>query len=80
MESMSEDGLTVSYDEEQGIITFIWDEETHPQYSWLSDLTADDLMEAILNYCNDIIDNEQEAQAGDDHPQVQGGGSGSGAS
>lgn len=77
MESMSEDGLTVSYDEEQGIITFDWNEETHPQYSWLSDLTADDLMEAILNYCNDIIDNEQETQAGDDHPQVQGGGSSS---
>jgi len=79
MESMSEDGLTVSYDEEQGIITFDWDEETHPQYSWLSDLTANDLMEVILNYCNDIIDNEQEAQARDDHPQVQGGGSSSGA-
>jgi len=46
----------------------------------LSDLTANDLMEAILNYCNDIVDNEQEAHAGDDHPQVQGGGSGSGAS
>ena len=80
MESMSEDGLTVSYDEEQGIITFDWDEETHPQYSWLSDLTADDLMEAILNYCNDIVDNEQEAQAGDDHSEIQDGGSSGGAS
>ena len=68
MESMSEDGLTVSYDEEQGIITFDWDEETHPQYNWLSELTPEQLMQSILNYCNDIIDNEQEAQAGDDHP------------
>jgi len=77
MESISEDGLTVSYDEEQGIITFDWNEETHTQYNWLSELTAEQLMQSILNYCNDIIDNEQEAQAGDDHPQVQGGGSGS---
>jgi hypothetical protein len=80
MESTTDNGLTVSYDEEEGIITFDWDEETHPQYGWLSDLTADHLMEAILNYCNDIIDNKQETQAGDNHSEIQDGGSGSGAS
>ena len=80
MESNTENGLTVSYDEEQGMITFDWDEETHPEYNWLTKVTPDQLMDGILNYCNDIIDNKQEAQAGDDHSEIQDGGSSGGAS
>lgn len=62
METSIEDGLTVSYDEEQGIITFEWNEETHPQYNYLAGLTSEQLSQSILNLCNEYLDNTEQAQ------------------
>ena len=48
----SGDGLSVSYDEEKGVISFDWDPETHPEYNYLEGLTAEELVNMVLDYIN----------------------------
>lgn len=50
MESLTDAGLTVTYDEEAGIITFDWDPETHPQYNYLEHLTSEKFSEMMMNW------------------------------
>jgi hypothetical protein len=68
MESLTEDGLTVIYDEDEGIITFDWNEDTHPQYNFLADLTQEKLSEMIIGHCNDYFNKHSEeiTKAGED--------------
>ena len=63
MESSSEDGLTVSYDEESGTITFDWDNETHPEYNFLNLLTPEELSKMLM-------DRVKELEAEDEEPTV----------
>lgn len=63
MESSSEDGLTVSYDEESGTITFDWDNETHPEYNFLNLLTPEELSKMLM-------DRIKELEAEDEEPTV----------
>ena len=48
METTDDSGLQVSYDEENGVITFDWDEETHPEYNFLHLLTPEELSKMLL--------------------------------
>lgn len=53
MESLTDAGLTVIYDEEAGIITFEWDEETHPEYNSLKELTDEKFSSIMMNFMED---------------------------
>lgn len=48
METTDDSGLRVSYDKENGVITFDWDEETHPEYNFLHLLTPEELSKMLL--------------------------------
>ena len=50
MEISSEDGLTVSFEDETGIFTFEWDEETHPEYNFIKDFTDEDFATMMREY------------------------------
>lgn len=63
MESSTNDGLTVSYDEESGTITFDWDNETHPEYNFLNLLTPEELSKMLM-------DRIKELEAEDEEPTV----------
>lgn len=50
MEISSEDGLTVSFEDETGIFTFEWDEETHSEYNFIKDFTDEDFAIMMREY------------------------------
>lgn len=52
METSTSAGLTVSYEEETSTISFEWDEETHPEYNFLKDLTPELFTAILLQHCN----------------------------
>lgn len=54
-----EDGLRISYDEESGLLSFEWDEKTHPQYDCLRDLTTEKFQQILEEYC-ELLDNANE--------------------
>lgn len=70
MESSTEAGLTIIYDEETGIITFEWDEDTHPEYNYIKELTSDDFSAMLYQYLEDLDGRPNQDQATDDNPQV----------
>lgn len=57
MESLTDAGLTVTYDEEAGIITFDWNSETHPEYNYLQDLTSEKFSEMMMNWIKTYEEN-----------------------
>lgn len=73
MESSSDSGLTVIYDEESGVITFDWDESTHPEYNYLADLTAENFADLFLSCIKNF--DEQQADASDSTLPTGGSGS-----
>jgi hypothetical protein len=75
MESLTDAGLTVTYDEETGIITFDWDPETHPQYNSLEHLTSEQfsamMLEWIDCYEEDHSDQPSDTKIdGEDHTNL----------
>lgn len=62
METSSDAGLTVSIDDETGIISFEWDEETHPEYNFIKDFTDETFATMMREYIKrlDLIDDVQE--------------------
>lgn len=54
LEAMEKDGLLVIYDEESGLITFEWNEETHPQYNYLYGLTEEKFSQMLKEYCEQL--------------------------
>lgn len=62
METSTDHGLTVIYDEEAGIISFEWDPETHPEYNYLEDLTEDDFHQMLQDYLNNYTKEKEEEQ------------------
>lgn len=60
MESSSEDGLTVSYDEESGTITFDWDNETHPEYNFLNLLAPEELSKMLMDRIKELVTEDEE--------------------
>lgn len=62
MESSTENGLTIIYDDEAGLLTFEWDENTHPEYNCLKELTSEKLFEMILANLEQSEANDQPEQ------------------
>lgn len=70
MESSTEAGLTIIYDDETGILTFEWDENTHPEYNYLKELTSDDFS-AMLDKQIKVSDGQlPKEQAAGDHASL----------
>ena len=65
MESSTEHGLTVSYNEETLTFTFEWDETTHPEYDFLYELTEEKFSEMVQNYCQTLTNAETSTKAED---------------
>jgi len=75
MESSTENGLTIIYDDEAGLLTFEWDENTHPQYNCLKELTSKKFFEMMLASLEQTETNDQQEQgeAGCNSVPFQGG-------
>jgi hypothetical protein len=82
MEFSENDGLLVSFDEESNTFTFEWDEEEHPEYSFLRLLTPEELTNKLSEQLQKLIDDENGSNIQDrgssggeteiyDHPQPQ---------
>ena len=65
MDISSEDGLTVSFDDETGIFSFEWDEETHPEYNFIKDFTNEDFANMMREYLEtrEALDNDTQSAA-----------------
>lgn len=63
MEISSEAGLTVTFDDETGIFTFEWDEDTHPEYNFIKDFTDDDFATMMRDYLNLEDPNDSDSEA-----------------
>jgi len=44
-------GLLITYDEETNLLTFEWDEKTHPQYNYLYGLTEERFSQMLKEHC-----------------------------
>jgi hypothetical protein len=73
MESTCDAGLTVTYDEETGIFSFEWDEETHPEYNFIKDLTPETFATMIFEQIVRLDLDLHEPQASNDSTEVQAG-------
>jgi hypothetical protein len=62
MESSTENGLTIIYDDEASLLTFEWDENTHPEYNCLKGLTSEKLFEMMLKDLEQTRANDQPEQ------------------
>lgn len=73
METSTDAGLTVTYDEETSTFSFEWDEETHPEYNFIKDFTDESFATMIREYLAklDLPDHVQEAS--DNSTEVQAG-------
>jgi len=60
MESSSDDGLTIIYDEDTSSLTFEWDNETHPEYNFLSLLTPEELNKVLMDYLHRLEAEDEE--------------------
>jgi hypothetical protein len=60
MESSSDDGLTIIYDEDTSSLTFEWDNETHPEYNFLNLLTPEELNKVLMDYLHRLEAEDEE--------------------
>ena len=67
MESSSKAGLTTIFDDATNTITFEWDEETHPQYNYIKELTPETFSVMLQQYLGDLNDDSNPGQTGNDH-------------
>jgi len=72
LEAQVGSGLFVTFNEESLSIDIDWDEELHPEYNFLNDLTPEQLTQMLLNALNSEYGNKETAD-------LQSGGSSSGA-
>lgn len=50
MEASEKEGLIVSFDDESSTFSFEWDENTHPEYNYLKDLTSEKFSQILKDY------------------------------
>jgi len=50
-----EDGLVITIDDEANLITFEWNEETHPQWNILHELGEDGVNQVLMDYCKQVL-------------------------
>ena len=73
MEISTDAGLTVTFDDETGIFSFEWDEETHPEYNFIKDFTDEDFAMMMREYIDSLGLNLDDPQASDDSAEVSAG-------
>jgi hypothetical protein len=73
-ESSSGEGLTVTYDEDTFTFTFDWNEETHPEYNFLSGWTSQDLTKLVTEYLKQVEAEDHDREQADVQPWGPGGG------
>jgi len=73
METSTDAGLTVSIDDETGIISFEWDEETHPEYNFIKDFTDESFATMLQNYIDSLGLDRNDPQTSDHSTEVQAG-------
>lgn len=66
VDNSEQEGLVVIYDEDTETITFDWNQETHPEYNFLSLMTPEELSKMLMDYLHTLEDEHEE-------PTVQGG-------
>lgn len=54
MDTQHDSGLSVYFDDESGIITLDWNEDTHPEWNFLNGLTSEQFCQIIQNYLDDL--------------------------
>lgn len=60
------DGLTITVDDETNILTFSWDDETHPMWNFLHDLGEEGISKLLMDYCTQILsENEFDSEFND---------------
>lgn len=62
MEISSDAGLTVTFDDETGIFTFDWDEETHPEYNFIKDFTNEDFATMMREYLETVPSSDNDSE------------------
>lgn len=62
MEISSDAGLTVTFDDETGIFTFDWDEETHPEYNFIKDFTDEDFATMMREYLETVPSSDNDSE------------------
>jgi len=68
LDFLEEDGLLITYDEESGLLTFEWNEETHPQYNYLYSLTEEKFSQMLEDYCTRLDDIQETSDVQDRRP------------
>lgn len=58
-ESTTMEGLTVSFDEETSTFTFDWNEETHPEYNYLTEMTEEMFTEMLMKSIENSLTEDQ---------------------
>ena len=56
------DGLTITYDDEKGEITFDWNGDTHPKYNFLAELSEEALLDLIVDQIRKNLDQITESK------------------
>lgn len=73
MEISTQDGLTVTFDDETGVFSFEWDEETHPEYNFIKDFTDESFATMMRNYMESLDLPPNVTEATDDSTEVPAG-------
>ena len=68
VERSEKDGLVVIIDDEANLMTFEWDDETHPQWNFLRDLGEEGVTELLIDYCNRVISEHETKDLHDPGP------------
>lgn len=55
-------GLTVSFNQETSEITFEWDPDTHPEFNYLSELSAEDIHSTLMKHFADTVEQARKDQ------------------
>lgn len=62
METSEDAGLTVTYDDETGVIHLDWDPEKNPEYNYLEDLTSEEFSDLLLAHLRKLQNGESAAR------------------
>ena len=68
VERSEEDGLVVIIDDEANLITFEWDDVTHPQWNFLRDLGEEGVNRMLMDHCQQILSEHETKDLHDPEP------------
>lgn len=68
VERSEKDGLVVIIDDEANLMTFEWDDETHPQWNFLHDLGEEGVTQMLMDHCQRILSEHETKDLHDPEP------------